>query len=200
MPVRKSQLVSLSVMAALPLSLLWATGSTGLATEIKIKINTGERPLKQLASNPNGETDPCFIHSGCKKGAGFSQKGSMGKGWYCKDGQLVGPKTSFDQCNIALGCTADKHSVQYGPLWKTQASASPTVFGESWQCFDNAFIHQGCQKGAVYMKNGTMGTAWYCNDGKKVDSSTPIDTAFIRPGCQNGVEFDEEVSAWRCKF
>ena len=198
MPVRKSQLVSLSVMAALPLSLLWATGSTGLATEIKIKINTGENELNQLP--PSGGTDACFIHSGCKKGVGFSQMGTMGEGWYCTDGQLVSPQTQYDQCNIIPGCTSDIHSVQYGPVWKLGEHSSPRVVGQSWQCFDNAFIHQGCEKGVVYMKNGTMGTAWYCNDGKKVDSSTPIDTAFIQPGCQKGVEFDGKISAWRCKF
>ena len=197
MSVRKSWLVSLSALAAVPLSLFWVTGSESLAAEIKIKINTGEREIKQLASS--GGADACFIHSGCKKGAGFSQKGSMGEGWYCTDGQLVGPQTQYDQCNIVSGCTSDKHSVQYGPVWKSEERSFPRVVGQSWQCFDNAFIHQGCEKGAVYMKNGTMGTAWYCNDGKKVDSSTPIDTAFIQPGCQEGVVFDEKISAWRCK-
>jgi len=124
----------------------------------------------------------------------------MGEGWYCTDGQLVGPQTQYDQCNIVSGCTSDKHSVQYGPVWKSEEHSFPRVVGQSWQCFDNAFIHQEWEKGAVYMKNGTMGTAWYCNDVKKLDSSTPIDTSFIQPGCQEGVELDEKISAWRCKF
>tara|TARA_B100000073_G_scaffold340024_1_gene339252 strand:+ start:670 stop:1266 length:597 start_codon:yes stop_codon:yes gene_type:complete len=198
MSFSRSQFGFLSAMAAVPVSLMCSTATTSLAAEIKIKINTSGRELKQLASS--GEADPCFIHAGCKKGVGFSQKGSMGAGWYCEDGQLVGPKTNYDQCNIASGCTSDKHSVQYGPVWKSQEHALPRVVGRSWQCYDNAFIHRGCEKGAVYVKNGTMGTAWYCNDGKKVESSTLIDTAFIQPGCQEGVEFDKSISAWRCKF
>ncbi len=164
------------MMAAVAASLFGVPGALDVSAEVNIDIKMGERKIKHLSLN--GETDPCFIHTGCKQGAGFSQNGSMGKGWYCMDGQLVGPKTSFDQCNIAYGCTADKHSVKYGPLWKTQVNAIPTVFGQSWQCFDKAFIHQGCQKGAVYMENGTMGTAWYCNDGKKSGLS---ENPFLRP-------------------
>ena len=197
MSIGQSRIGFLSVMAAVPLSLLCSTAPSSMAADIKIKIHTGGGELKQVASS--GGADPCFIHSGCKKGVGFSQKGSMGAGWYCEDGQLVGPQTNYDQCNIVSGCTSDRHSVQYGPVWKSQEHELPRVVGQSWQCYDNAFIHQGCKKGAVYMKNGTMGTAWYCNDGKKVDSSTPIDTAFIEPGCQEGVEFDKKISAWRCK-
>ena len=72
--------------------------------------------------------------------------------------------------------------------------------GKSWQCYDNAFIHQGCTKGAVYDKNGTMGAAWYCNDGKKVEESTQIDESFITPGCTEGAIFDSNINAWRCNF
>ena len=151
------------------------------------------------ASNPAvAGDDPCFIHSGCKKGVGYSQKGSMGPGWYCTDGQEVNKQSNFDDCNIASGCSSDTRCVKYGPVWKGQPHSFPRVTGKSWQCYDNAFIHQGCTKGAVYVKNGTMGSAWYCNDGKKVEESTQIDEAFITPGCSEGAIFDSNINAWRC--
>jgi hypothetical protein len=41
------------------------------------------------AVNPAIAGDACYIHSGCTKGVGYSQKGSLGQGWYCTDGQEV---------------------------------------------------------------------------------------------------------------
>ena len=150
--------------------------------------------------NPAVAGDACYIHSGCTKGVGYSQKGSLGQGWYCTDGQEVNKQSNFDNCNINTGCSSDTHSVKYGPVWGGNEHAFPRVTGQSWQCFDNAFIHKGCAKGAVYAKDGTMGSAWYCNDGQKVDDSTQYDSSFISPGCKEGVKYDTSINAWRCNF
>jgi len=153
------------------------------------------------AVNPAVAGDACYIHTGCTTGVGYSDSGSMGKGWYCTDGEKVTTQTKLDACNIMTACSSDTHSVKYGPIWGGNEHALPRVIGQAWQCFDNAFIHQGCSKGAVYAKDGTtMGSAWYCNDGQKVDKSTQIDASFISPGCKEGVTFDSSIKAWRCRF
>merc|ERR1712216_550835 len=49
----------------------------------------------------------CYIHSGCLTGkARYSTdpNDSMGKGWYCTDGQYVDKNTKFDACEIHTGC------------------------------------------------------------------------------------------------
>lgn len=188
--------VLLSTATALALSSFSAVPAISNARE----INTPLKPFGEIhrISDATVGADPCYIHSGCNKGVGYSKSGSMGRGWYCKDGKLVKPGDQFDNCIIEPGCTSNTRNVQYGPIWKSQEHELPRVVGRRWQCYDNAFIHKQCKKGAVYMKNGTMGTAWYCNDGKKIDSSTPVDASYIEPGCKYGVIFDKSIGAWKC--
>lgn len=50
-------------------------------------------------------SDDCYIHSGCTTGvAGYSldASNSMGVGWYCTDGEEVGPSSDFDKCDKSL--------------------------------------------------------------------------------------------------
>ena len=147
--------------------------------------------------NPAVAGDVCYIHSGCKTGVRYGQKESLGTGWFCNDEQAISKQSKFDDCLVS-NCPTDTSNIKYGPVWGGNEHALPRVTGQSWQCFDNAFIHKGCAKGAVYAKDGTMGSAWYCNDGQKVDKSTQIDASFISPGCKEGVKFDSGISAWRC--
>ena len=186
----------LSAATALALSSLTALPAISDERETNVPFKfIGEI---QRISDATVGADPCFIHSGCNKGVGYSKTGSMGRGWYCKDGKLVKAGDQFDDCIIEPGCTAKSRNVQYGPVWKSQEHELPRVVGRRWQCYDNAFIHKQCAKGVVYMKDGTMGDAWYCNDGKKVESNTPIDTSYIEPGCKYGVVFDKSLDAWKC--
>ena len=147
--------------------------------------------------NPAFAGDVCHIHSGCKTGVRYGQNESLGKGWFCDDEQAISKQSKFDECLVS-NCPTDTSNIKYGPVWGGNEHALPRVTGQAWQCYDNAFIHKGCTKGAIYKKAGTPGSAWYCNDGQKVDKSTQIDASFISPGCKEGVKFDSGISAWRC--
>lgn len=133
--------------------------------------------------------DPCFIHTDCKAGAGYSSNtdNSMGVGWYCKDGKPVNTNTSFDKCNIRKGCTSDKNYVGY------------VADSKSWECLEKAYIHKGCSSTPGFSSKGSLGAGWYCNDKKQVNQSTQFDPAAIKTGCSeqgSGIKFTDGI--WRC--
>merc|ERR1719447_8382 len=64
-------------------------------------------------SSSHGQSfDPCFIHSDCHSEPGFSETGSMGRGWYCSDGVFVDGKTDYDACWIHSACHVGVKFVQ----------------------------------------------------------------------------------------
>ena len=133
--------------------------------------------------------DPCFIHTDCKAGAGYSNNtdNSMGVGWYCKDGKPVNTNTSFDKCNIRKGCTSDKNYVGY------------VADSKSWECLEKAYIHKGCSSTPGFSSEGSLGAGWYCSDKKQVNQSTQFDPAAIKTGCSeqgSGIKFTDGI--WRC--
>lgn len=140
-------------------------------------------------SSVDGNYDPCFIHTDCKAGAGYSSNtdNSMGVGWYCKDGKPVNTNTSFDKCNIRKGCTSDKNYVGY------------VADSKSWECLEKAYIHKGCSSTPGFSSKGSLGAGWYCNDKKQVNQSTQFDPAAIKTGCSeqgSGIKFTDGI--WRC--
>ena len=140
-------------------------------------------------SSVDGNYDPCFIHTDCKAGAGYSNNtdNSMGVGWYCKDGKPVNTNTSFDKCNIRKGCTSDKNYVGY------------VASSKSWECLEKAYIHKGCSSTPGFSSEGSLGAGWYCSDKKQVNQSTQFDPAAIKTGCSeqgSGIKFTDGI--WRC--
>ncbi len=140
-------------------------------------------------SSVDGNYDPCFIHTDCKAGAGYSSNtdNSMGVGWYCKDGKPVNTNTSFDKCNIRKGCTSDKNYVGY------------VADSKSWECLEKAYIHKGCSSTPGFSSTGSLGAGWYCSDKKQVNQTTQFDPAAIKTGCSeqgSGIKFTDGI--WRC--
>ena len=137
-----------------------------------------------------GNYDPCFIHTNCQAGVGYSPdaNNSMGVGWYCKDGKLITNNTRLDNCNIQKGCTSDYYYVDY------------LSNGEGWTCLEKAYIHTGCSSNPGFSNSGTRGPGWYCSDNKRVDQNTKLDPAFIRAGCAkrgSGVKYSNGI--WECQ-
>ena len=142
------------------------------------------------SSSSDGDYDPCFIHSDCTAGVGYSNdnKNSMGIGWYCKDGKAVNPNTNFDKCTIKKGCTSDSNYVGY------------VSSDQAWQCLEKAYIHKGCSSAPGFSQQGSLGAGWYCSDKQEVNQKPQFDPAAINAGCSQkgtGVQFVNGL--WQCK-
>jgi len=137
--------------------------------------------------------DPCWIHKACDSTPGYSDIGSMGRGWYCSDGMPVDAGTQLDECHIHEDC-------QVGPKWDggkwicADGNSGSGIFGQNDACF----IHQNCQAGAAYSSDGTasMGNGWYCMDGQPVDANTQLDECHIHKSCECGASF--KFNSWFC--
>jgi len=137
--------------------------------------------------------DPCWIHQACSSTPGYSDTGSMGRGWYCTDGVYVDGSTSYDPCSIHEACHV---GVKFeGGVWMcNDGNSGSGIFGQN----DNCYIHKNCQAGAGYSNDNTasLGNGWYCADGQYVDASTPFDKCHIHKNCGCGASF--KLNAWFC--
>ena len=64
----------------------------------------GALGLEVASSFAAAGNDPCWIHQACSSTPGYSDTGSMGRGWYCTDGVYVDGSTSYDPCSIHEAC------------------------------------------------------------------------------------------------
>lgn len=140
-----------------------------------------------LATSGN---DPCFIHAGCGTGAGYSDSGSMGPGWYCTDDKYVDSNTKYDACAIHPGCSSGA-KFQAGTWTCSDDNHGPAGI------FDSCYIHEGCSAAGYSGDNtASLGNGWYCLDGKYVDANTHFDHCMIHKQCSCGVVY--KGFAWVC--
>merc|ERR1712190_592291 len=114
-------------------------------------------------------------------GAGYSDTGSMGPGWYCTDNK-------YDACAIHSSC-----------------GSGASFEGGRWTCnddnpggiTDSCYIHKGCSDAGYSGDNtASLGNGWYCLDGVYVDANTQFDRCLIHKQCSCGVVY--RAFAWFC--
>merc|ERR1711972_1075905 len=97
--------------------------------------------------------DPCFIHEGCHSTPVYSSTGSMGPGWYCSDGVLVGASTKYEKCHIHSDCQ-DGAKLEGGKWVCGDDNPGGGIFGD----LDRCYIHKRCACGVTFKHQ-----IWVCN-------------------------------------
>lgn len=135
--------------------------------------------------------DPCWIHTGCATGVGYSSAGSMGPGWYCTDNMYVDSNTRRDACAIHSSCAS---GARFEAGRWTCNDDNP---GGAAGITDSCYIHKGCNAAGYSGDNtASLGNGWYCLDGVHVDANTQFDRCLIHKQCTCGVVY--KGFAWFC--